>query len=271
MENRKALGTFGIVAIAAILVASLAVANLSTQQVQGAAQSANKVGTSTSTVTFITDISGSDLPAVIIEYDLKSSDKHAWWSGFITECTTQTLVKASGGKHKDSSSDTASAGALVWWTITGGNGADHLIDPYGVIDPAVWDGDPASVPLYNKWHICGQLMELKVNLNPLIVKCTAEQELAGLCTEGQLVFLCDVDSTIPEDECDQYVQIFLKNWGTHSAGTLIDNVPHGVHTVKVWGDSDIDPSDNVDPDDRTKVIIGKKVLLNTPILMDNAI
>jgi len=109
-----------------------------------------------------------------------------------------------------------------------------------------------------------------VNLNPLIVKCTAEMAAKDLCIEGQLVFLCDVDDSIPEEECDQYVEIFLKNWGTHSAGTFIQDVPHGLYYVSVWGDSDIDLSDNVDPDDRTKVIIGKKVILSQPVNIDKS-
>ena len=267
-KNRRAVGTLGVAAVVAVLAVSMIAMNFTTQPIQ--AEAANKFGTTYSTTTFLTDMSGSDLPAIIIEYENKAVDKQNIFSTMITECTTQTLVKASGGKNKDSSSDSASVGAYVWFTVSWIHGEHHLVSPSGLINGTVWEEKTETVPLENFWHICGQQMDLNVNLNPLIVKCTADQAAAGLCIEGQLVFLCDVDDSIPEEECDQYVEIFLKNWGTHSAGTFIKDVPHGEYYVSVWGDSDIDLSDNVDPDDKTKVIIGKKVIISQPVNIDKS-
>ena len=268
-KSRRAVGTLGLAAVIAVLTVSMIAMNFTSQPAQGAAQSANKVGTAVDFISFVTDFDDAPSTAVLVEYSMKSSDKHDWLSTFTTECTTQTIVKASGSKgNKDKSTDTARVGAWIWWTITDENGDDHLIDAYGNIDTNVYVQETTNVPDRNKWHICGQEMQLEVDLNPLIIKCPDPETQE--CNEGQLVFACDFDETIPEDECDQYVQIFLANWGTHSAVALINDVPHGVYDIKVWGANELTLSDNVDqPDIDTTVILGKKVLVNTPILMDN--
>jgi len=268
-KNRRAVGTLGLAAVIAVLTVSMIAMNFTSQPAQGAAQSANKVGTAVDFTSFITDFDNDPSTAVIVEYEMKSSDKHDWLSTFTTECTTQTIVKASGSKGKKESTDTARAGAWIWWTITDENGDDHLIDAYGNINGTVWVNGTA-VPPHNIWHICGQEMQLEVDLNPLIVKCPdpgVPNPEGKTCHDGQLVFACDFLVIDPE-ECDQYVQIFLANWGTHSAVALIKDVPHGVYDIKVWGANELTLSENVDDEDTT-VILGKKVLVNTPILMDN--
>ena len=115
-------------------------------------------------------------------------------------------------------------------------------------------------------------MELQVNLNPIIVECPAEF-IDILCHEGQLVFLCDLPGhPLSDEDCDQWVQIFLATWGTHTAVTLINDIPHGEYYVTVWGDTIFKGSENLKDEelpDRTTVVIGKKFLENTPILMDN--
>jgi len=269
MKNRRAVGTLGIAAVVAVLTVSMIAMNFTTQPIQ--AEAANKFGSISTTTTFLANYLGQEMPQKIVEYENKATDKQNIYGTVILECFTDTLVKSSGGKGKDKSTDEASAGAYIWFTISSIHGEEHLISPAGVIDPSVWDEETGSVPPANFWNVCGQLMELKVDLNPLIVKCTAEQAAALLCIEDQLVFLCDVDPTaLAEDECDQFVQIFLSSWGTHSAATYIADIPHGTYYVSVWGDADIDLSDNVVPDERTKVAFGKVAYNGLPVNIDKS-
>jgi len=255
-KNRRAVGTLGLAAVIAVLTVSMIAMNFTSNPAIGLQQGANKVGTTVAMTTFL--VPGE--PDVIIKYEGKASDKHDVLSRVTLECTTNTEVKASGKKGSGKDTDKASVGAVVWFTYSGEDGKDHLIDTSGNIQHQTeWKPMDDVDPTY-LWRVCGQEMELQVNLNPIIVE-----------VEGQLVFKCDIlDDPLTEDECNQWVQIFLSSWGTHTAVTLINNVPHGDYYVKVWGDTSLDPSDNLDAaDDRTSIIIGKKFLENTPILMDN--
>jgi len=255
-KNRRAVGTLGLAAVIAVLTVSMIAMNFTSNPAIGEQQGANKVGTAVAETSFL--IPGD--PKVIIGYEGKASDKHDVISRVTLECTTNTEVKATSNKKGGKDTDTASVGAVVWFTYTGEDGVDRLIDPYGDIQYGeVWDGEVPDDSTY-LWRVCGQEMELQVNLNPIIVE-----------VDGQLVFKCDtLDNPLTEDECNQWVQIFLSSWGTHTAVTLINDVPHGDYYVKVWGDTSLKNSKVLAPaDDRTEIIIGKKFLENTPILMDN--
>ena len=272
-KNIREVGKLGVAAVVAVLVVSMIAMNITSQPIQ--AEAANKFGSISTTTTFLANGLGADLPQKIVEYENKATDKQNVFGTVILECFTDTLVKSSGGKDKKSSFDSAEAGAYIWFTIAWTHGEEHLISPAGVIDQNVWSEKTIDVPKINFWKVCGQLMELKVDLNPLIIKCDESVHIdpitgEPLCIEGQLVFLCDVVTTIPDDECDQFVQIFLSSWGTHSAATYIGDIPHGTYYVSVWGDADIDLSDNVVPDERTKVAFGKIAYSGLPVNVDKS-
>jgi len=268
-KNRRAVGTLGLAAVIAVLTVSMIAMNFTSNQAIGEQQGANKVGTAVSMMSFIQSTTQNNgLPDVIIQYEGKASDKHDVLSRVTLECTTATEVKASGAKGKDKSTDSAKVGAVVWFTY-GNDDGDYLIDEKGNIKYDEEYTKGGGVPSAYLWHVCGQEMELQVNLNPIIIVCPDPDNLP--CHEGQLVFACDV-LDLPPEECDQWVQIFLKTWGTHTAVTLINDIPHGDYYVKVWGSTTFEQSGNLDDEnlpDRTTVIIGKKFLENTPILMDN--
>jgi len=276
-------GMFGVAAIVAILSISLVATNLTSEAAAGS-QSANKVGSVTNLDTFTkTDVTDGFQGVPIASYDMKSSDDKEWLSTFITECKTIHQVKASGqdtrpnNKNKDFSTDTAGAGALIWWTISDANNNNHrLITPYGVISGSVWNGDTPHLDY--TWQMCGEETTLDVNLNQLIIQCDPndpkfqDDEGNPLCHEGQLVFKCSFEDALnstDDEECWQSVALTQSNWGTHSAAQMILDVPHGVHWITIWGEGYVDPSDNVIPDTLTLVQFGKKILINQPVLIDN--
>jgi len=275
---------FGVAAIVAILSISVVAKNLTPDAV-AASQSANKVGSVTNLDTFITNVAGGNFTGVpIASYDMKSSDEKDWLSTFITECKTVHQVKASGTdtrpnkKDKDFSTDTAGAGAIIWWTISDADNNNlRLITPYGVIDDKVWDNKTPHLDY--AWQMCGEETTLDVELNQLIIECDPDdpkfQDEDGnpLCHEGQLVFKCSFEEFLnptDDEECWQSVALLQSNWGTHSAAQMILDVPHGVHWITIWGSGDVDPSDNVIPDELTLVQFGKKILINQPVLIDNS-
>lgn len=277
--QRRAVGTFGFVAIAAILTVAMVSANF-TAQVQAdhePAQAAKKAGVSMNNPTAA--VSGShasgELLQVIDElghFDIKSNNNGDWLVDATIECATATNVKATG---KQSEKTGAFAGAKVWYTFNGKPISVLTGDRY-----EDWtEGDP--IPEDATWNLCEQVVELKSNFNDLITACTAEQELAGECTEGEVIFVCETQTSIDEnnDECSQSLEMFTKVAGTHPATVMIHDVPGGEsHTVALnailsHGGSSESTLYSTNPDADSLnyvdagVILGKRVIVAEPVHM----
>ncbi len=279
-KNRRAVGTFGFVAIAAILTVAMVSANLTTQQVQAdhePAVAAKKAGMSaqqpTAAVSLLTQ--GSADPVSVVQqlghFDIKSNDKGDWLIDATIECATATEVKATG---KQSKTTGAFAGAKVWYELDG--------VPVSILTgDTVAKGPNGEIPSEATWNLCEQVFEMQSNFNDLITQCTEEQELAGECTAGDLVFVCDFETEVDanNDQCSQSLTVFSKNAGTHGATVMIHDVSAGEsHTVSLnailsHGGSVESTLETTNPDgsslnfEDAGVIIGKRIVIAEPIHM----
>ena len=282
-KNRRAVGTFGFVAIAAILTVAMVSASLTTQQVQAShepAQSAKKAGMSMMKPTVATAIESAGTTVSVTQelahFDIKSSDKGDWLVDATIECATATTVKATGKQSKTSG---AFAGAKVWYELDD--------KPISILTgDTVPKGLHGEIPPEATWNLCEQVFEMKSNFNDLIIQCDPEDVTAGTCTEeelGQLVFLCESDTAIDDnnDACSQSLEVFSKNAGTHGATVMIHDVSAGTsHTVSLMailssGGSSESTLESTEVDETSDnfvdagVMIGKRIVIAEPIHMQN--
>ena len=280
-KNRRAVGTFGLVAVIAVLTVSMIAMNITSQPILAEhepAKAAKKAGMSMMKPTVATAVqtsSGSiSVPQELAHFDIKSPDKGDWLVDATIECATATTVKATGKQSKLSG---AFAGAKVWYELDG--------VPISILTgDTVPRGSGGEIPSEATWNLCEQVFEMKSNFNDLIIQCDQEDFEAGLCTEeelGHLVFLCEFETEVDDNNaaCSQSLEVFSKNAGTHGATALIHDVSAGEsHTISLMallssgGSSESTlESTNVDEDSdnfvKAGVMIGKRIVVAEPIHM----
>jgi hypothetical protein len=209
-QNRRAVGTFGLVAIVAVLTVSMIATNFTTQPAAADHIAANKgagyYGDISASV--ITE-SGVAIDTKIAEFDIKSKDKGDWLVDMAMECAVANQVE-SKGKKANLSGSAASATAYI------------------TVDDVIQDNIV--------WNVCSQDLQLKTQLNDLIDACTAQQETDGFCTEGDLVFTCQflTGDDLANAECEQSIEIYLETAGSYNVKWFLLNLDAGVHTIKIW-------------------------------------
>lgn len=272
IENKKFVGIIGFAAIAAVLTVSMVAFSFQSQLAEAAA--ANKGGFATDQVDAVAynPDNLNSTAQLVAWHHFKSSNFNEWGANFIAECATANHIQ---GKGKMQDFEGASTGMKVYFT--------HLYPDYTEkvikITGEEVDYVPGSVPDSAKWNMCSQTFEIKTQLNALIEECTEADTLDPLSKcylgdIGDLRFVCDVDSVDEfgnpiwnTTECQQYVELFLENAGTHPAKIFLANVPHGDNAVKVYAEFDA-LSQGLDGD-RTSIAIGKRMLDVYPVIADN--
>ena len=209
-QNRRAVGTFGLVAIVAVLAVSMIAMNFTAQPAAADHIAANKGAGfyGDISVSVITD-TGDVLDTKIAEFDIKSKDKGDWLVDMAMECGVANQVE-SKGKKENLSGSAASASAYI------------------TVD---------DIPQDNiVWNVCSQDLQLKTQLNDLIDACTAEQAEAGDCQEGFPVFACQglTDAELVGTECEQSIEIYLETAGSYNVKWFLLDLDAGVHTIKIW-------------------------------------
>jgi hypothetical protein len=231
-QNRRAVGTFGLVAIVAVLTVSMIAINFTAQPAAADHIAANKgagyygdisVGVMTQNEAVMDD-------ALLAQFDIKSKDKGDWLVDMSMECAVANQVE-SKGKKETLSGSAASATAYI------------------TVDDVIQDNIV--------WNVCSQDLQLKTQLNDLIDACTAQQETDGFCTEGDLVFTCQflTGDDLANAECEQSIEIYLETAGSYNVKWFLLNLDAGVHTIKIWSTltaertaGGFDPGDNSELD-----------------------
>ena len=209
-QNRRAVGTFGLVAIVAVLTVSMIAMNFTTQPAAADHIAANKgagyygdisVGVMTQNEKVI--------DAKLAEFDIKSKDKGDWLVDMSMECAVANQVESKGKKETISGS-AASASAYI---TVDGILQDNIV-----------------------WNVCSQDLQLKTQLNDLIDACTLEQAEAELCDVGDPVFTCQflTDAELEGTECEQSIEIYLETAGSYNVKWFLLNLDSGVHTIEIW-------------------------------------
>ena len=210
-QNRRAVGTFGLVAIVAVLTVSMIATNFTTQPAAADHIAANKGGGyyGDISVGVITQDSAVMDNALLAQFDIKSKDKGDWLVDMAMECAVANQVE-SKGKKENLSGSAASASAYI------------------VVDGIVQDNIV--------WNVCSQDLQLKTQLNDLIDACTAEQAALGDCLEGFPVFACQgmTDAEMEGTECEQSIEIYLETAGSYNVKWFLLDLDAGVHTIKIW-------------------------------------
>jgi hypothetical protein len=209
-QNRRAVGTFGLVAIVAVLTVSMIAINFTTQPAAADHIAANKgagfygdisVGVMTDT--------GDSKVAKLAEFDIKSKDKGDWLVDMSMECAVANQVE-SKGKKENLSGSAASATAYI------------------TVDDVIQDNIV--------WNVCSQDLQLKTQLNDLIDACTEAQALEGICELGFPVFTCQflTAEELIGTECEQSIEIYLETAGSYNVKWFLLNLDSGVHHVEIW-------------------------------------
>ncbi len=290
-KNRRAVGTFGLVAVIAVLAVSMIAMNITSQPILAEdqpAKAAKKAGMTMTNPVFapLVESPGNDpVPTVFSlgHFDIKSNDKGDWLVDSTIECATAVQTITKGKKDRDAPLEGGFAGAKVWFTldkkpisIATGERLELLPDKDGFF----------AVPTVATWNLCEQVFEMKSNFDDLIIDCAEALTLNGTAfpsCEGdpnKLVFLCAVPEPLEEiTECEQSLEVFSKVAGTHPAMVLIHDVSAGSsHVVEAWAALDAgatinstllftnqtDVSDNFV---KAGVMIGKRIFVAEPIHM----
>jgi len=263
--NKQLVGIMGFAAIAAVLTVSMVAVSFQSQLAEAAA--ANKGGYATDIVEMAFD--PSDVPTeaqVVANYYFKSSNFNEWGVNFIAECATANHIQ---GKGKMQDFEGATTGMKVYFTHTSPDGVEKVVKITG----EEVDYTPGDVPDSAKWNMCSQTFEIKTQLNALIEECSLAdtEDPTSKCfggDVGDLRFVCnETDGNWDSEDCQQYVELFLENAGTHPAKVFLANVPHGNNEVTVYAEFNAE-SQGLDGD-RTSIAIGKRMLDLYPVISDN--
>jgi len=271
-KNRRAVGTFGLVAVIAVLAVSMIAMNITSQPIlaEDTAKAAKKAGmTMTNPVMApMLKVTGNNeipLVASLGHFAIKSNDKGDWLVDSTIECATAIETVTKGKKNESKVTEGGFAGAKVWFTlddkpisIKTGDRLDLIPDKDGFF----------AIPSEATWNLCEQVFEMDSNFNDLIISCaeawaefgevpddtTTTDDIYDLlraaCPDTQvegvpddpfkLVFLCAID---PLGECEQSLRVFTKVAGTHPAMIMIHDVSAGSsHVVEIWAALDAGPS-----------------------------
>ncbi len=289
-KNRRAVGTFGLVAVIAVLAVSMIAMNITSQPIlaEDTAKAAKKAGmTMTNPVMApMLKVTGNNeipLVASLGHFAIKSNDKGDWLVDSTIECATAIETVTKGKKNESGKTEGGFAGAKVWFTLDG--------KPISIKTGDRLDIDPNkdgffAIPSEATWNLCEQVFEMKSNFNDLIIDCAEALTLNGTAfpsCEGdpnKLVFLCAVPEPLEEiTECEQSLRVFTKVAGTHPAMIMIHDVSAGSsHVVEAWAALDAGPSagssllvtmEAGDNEDfvNAGVIIGKRIFVAEPIHM----
>jgi len=285
-KNRRAVGTLGVVAVAAILMVSVVATNFAIEAEASEHQiAAKKAGMSMTNPVLapMVKVSGGDGTPVssivdIGSFLIKSNDKGDWLVDATIECATAVQVVAKGKHSKDEPLDGAFAGAKVWFTIEE-NGAAGAPTPISIKNGSAGSVEDAQ------WNLCENVFEMKSNFNDLIIDCKAALKIDpdfASCVDAdpnKLVFLCAVTGEEGDDACAQSLEAFSKVAGTHPATVLIHNVPGQgiIHNVTAWAQLEAGGSSNStltftnmtanDNFVNAGVMIGKRIFVAEPIHM----
>ncbi len=274
-KNRRAVGTFGLVAVIAVLAVSMIAMNF-TSPVLAEHQPAKKgyVGGSETTVTV-------DSGYLIEPFPFKTNSGGDVLFDLTAECATMTHIE---GKGKMKDFDGAAVDAKVWFVWQENQVGDYKTNTIG------GDYDQAPVDDAGKWNFCEQVFKIKTTLNELIITCEEAWDRFGdaaadACPSEdginpddpfKLVFLCQFTGG---EDCEQAIELFLKTAGTRPATALLMNVPSGVHNAAVMTSITVTPQGGLpeaqcDPDTgicdiRTALMIGKRLLIVEDIHLAN--
>ena len=256
----------GFAAIAAVLTVSMMAFSFQSQLAEAAA--ANKGGFATDQVDAVAYNPDTVSPTadLIAWYHFKSSNFNEWGANFIAECATANHIQ---GKGKMQDFEGATTGMKVYFTHVNPDGVEKVVKITG----EEVDYTPGNVPDSAKWNMCSQTFEIKTQLNALIEECSEADTLDPLSKcylgdIGDLRFVCDeTDGNWDTVDCQQYVELFLENAGTHPAKVFLANVPHGDNYVRVYAEFNAE-SQGLDGD-RTSIAIGKRMLDLYPVISDN--
>ncbi len=276
-KNRRAVGTFGLVAVIAVLAVSMIAMNFTSPVLADHVPAkSGYVGGSELVVN-----AGAGPSALIEEIYFKSNSKGDVLFDLTAECATMTHIE---GKGKMKEFDGASVQAKVWFEWQEAGTTEWKTIPIGQYDETVED--------LGKWNFCEQVFKIKTTLNELIITCDEAWDRFGdaardACpdTDGneipvdpfKLVFLCQFTDN---KDCEQAIELFLKTAGTRPASALLMDVPNGIHKARVMTDISIDPQsglpetecDESDPpvcDIKTALVIGKRLLIVSDIHLAN--
>ena len=212
IKNRRAVGTLGLVAVIAVLAVSMIAMNFTAQPAAADHIAAKKgggyYGNVAVGITSTGDFNTTD--AMLAEFDIKTNDKGDWLVDMAMECATANQVESKGKKDNLQG---AKASATAYITVDGDLQEDII------------------------WNVCSQDLQLKTQLNDLIVACTQEQFDAGLChSVGSPVFFCQfLNATELENtECEQSIEIFLETAGAYNVKWFLMNLDAGVHHIEIW-------------------------------------
>lgn len=266
-KNRRAVGTFGLVAVIAVLTVSMIAMNITSQPLLAEhepAKAAKKAGmTMTNPVMapmVVQTGNGNPVPTVFSlgHFDIKSNDKGDWLVDSTIECATAIETVTKGKKHTDGKTEGGFAGAKVWFTLDDRPISIKTGDRLDVID----NTDFSLVPFEATWNLCEQVFEMDSNFNDLIIDCQEAWDTYGevpddpdpevlddiysllraACPNSDEQFEIDNGlDLIPDDpfklvflcaidvsgECEQSLRVFTKVAGTHPAMILIHDVSAG--------------------------------------------
>jgi len=213
-KNRRAVGTLGLAAVVAVLAVSMIAMNFTAQPAAADHIAAKKGGGYYGNVAVGITNTGlfnvTTVDALLAEFDIKTNDKGDWLVDMAMECATANQVESKGKKNNLEGSK-ASATAFI------------KVDNVTQNDIT--------------WNVCSQDLQLKTQLNDLIVACTQEQFDAGLChSVGSPVFFCQfLNATELENtECEQSIEIFLETAGAYNVKWFLMNLDAGVHHIEIW-------------------------------------
>jgi len=211
-KNRRAVGTLGLAAIVAVLAVSMIAMNFTAQPAAADHIAAKKgggyYGNFTVGVTSTGNLTTTD--AKLAAFDIKSNDKGDWLVDMAMECATANQVESKGKKNN---LEGAKASAKAFIKVDNETQTDII------------------------WNVCSQDLQLKTQLNDLIVACTQKQFDAGLChSVGSPVFLCQfLNMTEMENtECEQSIEIYLETAGAYNVKWFLMNLDAGVHHIEIW-------------------------------------
>jgi hypothetical protein len=231
-------GMFGVAAIVAILTVSLIVANVA-QEVDAVSLPAKKGYTGGDGYIGISeergDATGTGGEMIISEFYFKTNSGGDLVFDLTAECATATHIQ--GKSSKKNTWEGAQVDASVWFEV------DYAGDEFGWLrvpfkGEATLPTESEAAQGVGEWNICGQTFEIKTNLNYIIEEVEDEEGNISL----QFACSLDVDEDgIPNEEdedyvfnpeCEQFIDLFLVNAGTHTAKAVLKNVPNGVHEAR---------------------------------------
>jgi len=211
-KNRRAVGTVGLAAVVAVLAVSMIAMNFTAQPAAAEHIAAKKGGGYYGNVAVGVTSTGlfNTTDAMLAEFDIKTNDKGDWLVDMAMECATANQVESKGKKDNLQG---AKASATAYIKVDNVTQTDIV------------------------WNVCSQDLQLKTQLNDLIVACTQIQFDAGLCQSvGSPVFLCQfLNATeLANTECEQSIEIFLETAGAYNVKWFLMNLDAGVHHIEIW-------------------------------------